>query len=191
MENITLLQKCINDNIPIIRKQTATFILSIIDSNKYKSILEIGTAYGYSCSIWLKNENIQKVVSIEKLEKNYVIAKSYLNDSRLQLLNEDAFKFDTIDKFDLIFIDGPKSNQEKLIEKYLNYLNLNGVIIIDNLYLNKFSKLDKSLLTKNQLKLINKVNNFRNWLMSNPFNCQFDLYDIDDGVGVLRRYVKK
>lgn len=190
MKTLSLLEKCLHDNIPIIREQTATFICSIINSNQYKSILEIGTAYGYSCSLWLQNWNIEKIVSLEKLKSNYEIAKSYLNDSRLQLLNIDAFEFNTQEKFDIIFIDGPKSNQEKLVEKYLNYLNPNGTMIIDNLYLKKFSELDNSLLTKNQLKLINKVNNFRNWLLNNPFNYQFDLYDIDDGVGVLRKYVK-
>lgn len=190
MSNKLLLKKCLEDNIPIIRANTSKLILDLITNNNYTSLLEIGTAYGYSCSLWTQHPNLKSIVSLEKLSSNYEIAKSFLNNEKLTLINIDAFEYKPNQKFDLIFIDGPKSNQEVLVSKYVKYLNKNGVMVIDNLYLKKFSEIDQQLLTKNQLKLINKLTNFRNWLLNNPLNLKFTLCDIDDGVGILEFYAK-
>lgn len=185
MSNNELLKRCLEDNIPIVRKQTSELILSLIDKNKSNSLLEIGTAYGYSCSLWLKINQLQKIVSLEKNFDNYSIAKKYLNDERLELINIDAFEYHPIYKFDIIFLDGPKSHQEILVQKYLNYLNENGIMVIDNLYLKKFDKLAVDKLSKNQLKLIQKIDKFKLWLQQGVVGYKFTLYDIDDGVGVL------
>lgn len=190
MSNNELLKRCLKDNIPIVRKQTSKLILSLIDKHKFNSFLEIGTAYGYSCSLWLESNQLQKIVSLEKNFGNYSIAKKYLNDERLELINIDAFEYHPKTKFDIIFLDGPKSHQEILVQKYLNYLNENGVMVIDNLYLKKFDKLALDKLSKNQLKLIQKINKFKLWLQQGIVGYKFKLYDIDDGVGVLVKNAK-
>ncbi len=48
----------------------------IIDHN-YTSYLEIGTAYGYSAAQIERNENVNRIVSVEKNEHNYKIAKNF------------------------------------------------------------------------------------------------------------------
>ena len=100
-------------------------------------------------------------MSLEKNFDNYSIAKQYLNDKRLELINIDAFEYQPMSKFDIIFLDGPKSHQEILVQKYLNYLNENGIMVIDNLYLKKFDKLAPDQLSKNQLKLVQKIDKFK------------------------------
>lgn len=185
MSNNELLRKCLEDNIPIVRKQTSELIFSLINKHKCQSLLEIGTAYGYSCSLWLEINQLQMIVSLEKNFDNYSIAKQYLNDKRLELINIDAFEYQPTHKFDIIFLDGPKSHQEILVQKYLNYLNENGIMVIDNLYLKKFDKLALDQLSKNQLKLVQKIDKFKLWLQQGIVGYKFTLYDIDDGVGVL------
>jgi predicted O-methyltransferase YrrM len=59
----------------------------------------------------------------------------------------------------MVFIDGPKSHQDVLVNKFIKQLNPNGVIVVDNIYLKKFNNL--SNLTKNQKALIDKVRSFR------------------------------
>lgn len=58
-------------------------------------------------------------------------------------------------------------------------------MVIDNLYLKKFDKLAVDKLSKNQLKLIQKIDKFKLWLQQGVVGYKFTLYDIDDGVGVL------
>lgn len=186
--NIELLNICIDNNIPIIRDKTANFILNLIDKNNYKSILEVGTAYGYSAHIWSQIQNIEKVFTIEKSNESFQIAKKYLSSYKnVFCINADAFELEINEKFDLILIDGPKSHQDILVSKYLSHLNLNGIMVIDNLFLKKISNLE--IKTKNQEKLLNKLDYFLNWLKNDlpKLNYSFTLYDFDDGVGVVRK----
>jgi predicted O-methyltransferase YrrM len=154
-----LKQKCLNDNIPIIRDNTIDLIANLITSSNYQSILELGTAYGYSAYLMslIKNANI---TTIEKDKKRYEIACNFLKHIKnIKTINDDIFIYEPIQKFDFILVDGPKSNQEDIVKKYYEYLNKNGTMVIDNIYLKKIS--EKINLTPNQQKLINKVNNFR------------------------------
>lgn len=186
--NTELLNICLNNNVPIIRDKTSNFIVDLIEKNNFKSILEIGTAYGYSAHIWSQVKNVEKVLTIEKSNDSYQIAQKYLsNYNNVICLNDDAFEFKSSEKFDLILIDGPKSHQEILVTKYLSYLNSNGIMIIDNLFLKKISSL--KIKTKNQEKLLNKLNSFLDWLKNDlpKLNCSFTLYDFDDGVGVVKK----
>lgn len=185
-KNKKLYKVCKLNNIPIIRKKTARLINSIINKNKYHSLLEIGTAYGFSCSLWIQNKNLNKIISIEKNPENHLIATKYVKDKKLTLLNDDAFQIEINDKFDLIFLDGPKNHQEVLFEKFLKILNNNGTIIIDNLLLNKFKKRDINTLNKNQRKLLEKINFFKQYL-ENHQDINFKFLDIDDGVGIVTK----
>ena len=186
-----LFELCQINKIPIIREKTAQLIFDFIINKKYQSILEIGTAYGFSTLIWNQIDSIKLIVSVEKNFENYIIASKFLtNKKKITLINDDAFNYLPNKNFDLIFIDGPKSHQDKLVEKYINYLNDNGIIVIDNLFLKKYANVQFEKLTKNQKKLLIKVNNFRNWLQNNKINFNFTLYDIDDGVGIISKYDK-
>lgn len=186
-----LFELCQINKIPIIREKTAQLIFDFIINKKYQSILEIGTAYGFSTLIWNQIDSIKLIVSVEKNFENYIVASKFLtNKKKITLINDDAFNYLPNKNFDLIFIDGPKSHQDKLVEKYINYLNDNGIIVIDNLFLKKYANVQFEKLTKNQKKLLIKVNNFRNWLQNNKINFNFTLYDIDDGVGIISKYDK-
>lgn len=186
-----LFELCQINKIPIIREKTAQLIFDFIINKKYQSILEIGTAYGFSTLIWNQIDSIKLIVSVEKNFENYTVASKFLtNKKKITLINDDAFNYLPNKNFDLIFIDGPKSHQDKLVEKYINYLNDNGIIVIDNLFLKKYANIQFEKLTKNQKKLLIKVNNFRNWLQNNKINFNFTLYDIDDGVGIISKYDK-
>ncbi|MBR2651723.1 hypothetical protein IKD48_02935 [bacterium] len=49
--NEILFELCQHDKVPIIREKTAALIFELINKNSYQSILEIGTAYGFSTLI--------------------------------------------------------------------------------------------------------------------------------------------
>jgi predicted O-methyltransferase YrrM len=146
-------------NIPIVRSKTIAYIQNLIKENGYKNVLEIGTAYGFSACAMTLCESITKIVTIEKNKNNFEIASNFLKHlNNIICINADAFLYIPNQKFDLIFIDGPKSHQDILVRKYLNYLNDKGVMVIDNIFLLKFEKLPK--LTKNQLHLVERVKEF-------------------------------
>jgi predicted O-methyltransferase YrrM len=154
-----LKQVSIKDNIPIVRDKTIDYISKYIDNHSYQSVLEIGSAYGYSALYTALHTNATSIISVEKNESNYQKCLEYARNEKIRFINDDAFTFEINQKFDVIFIDGPKSNQDKLVTKYLALLNKDGTIFIDNIYLNKFKHRD--VLTKNQKKLLEKVEAFK------------------------------
>jgi predicted O-methyltransferase YrrM len=152
-----LKELCIENSIPIIRDNTAKYIADLINDQQYKSLLEIGSAYGYSALYFY--QFIKDITTIEKNIDNFKIVSKYLTGENIVFLCADAFEYVPNKKYDVIFIDACKSHQDILVTKYLEYLNFNGVMFIDNIYLKKFDKHD--VLTKNQRNLMKKVVKFQ------------------------------
>ncbi len=172
------------NKIPLVRDNTAVYLLEQIKKYNIKSCLEIGTAFGFSAAIMGILGNVE-VVTLEKDPLRNMKAVSYLKPFKnIQCELIDCFEFYTDKKFDLIFIDGPKANQIQLFEKMINYLNDNGIVIIDNIYLNKIANLETR--TPNQEKLLEAVHEFRDYIEHlDNFKCT--IVDMDDGIAILER----
>jgi predicted O-methyltransferase YrrM len=152
--------KSVNDQIPIVRDQTISFIKETINELKATTIFEVGSAYGYSALAFSQCPCAKKIITIEKDVQRFNVAKQFLkNETKIQIVNADAFTYEPKYIYDFIFIDGCKSHQEKLVDKYLLNLKPNGKMIIDNIHLQKFKDIDQ--LTKNQKNLIKKVESFK------------------------------
>lgn len=178
---------CLENKIPIIRDRTAHFIVDFLKQKQINTLLEIGTAYGYSAAIFAENTKLEKIVSLEIDENSFELASVFLKKyPQIKLLNKDAFAANIIEKFDLIFLDGPKSHQEILVDKYINNLNKNGYFIIDNIYLNKIRNIPTNLRTPSQNNLIKKLDLFLEWVKHQK-SFKYEIIDIDDGVLVLER----
>lgn len=179
--------KSLNDHIAIVRDQTLSALTNLIKKNKTRKILEIGTAYGYSAYAMSQMPSVEQLVTVEKNYDDFVIARSNLQKCHnVCCVNASAFDYQTNQKFDLIFLDGPKSHQDVLFNKFSENLNPNGVIFIDNIYLKKFN--NRPVITKNQQKLINNVKAFRDWL-KNLSDWEVNIFDIDDGYAICRKKI--
>jgi predicted O-methyltransferase YrrM len=155
-----LLKKCNDDKVPIVRDKTLSLMKNIIISKHYTTILEIGAAYGYSAYCLSQISDVTKLVTIEKNVDSYNIANAFLHEIKtIELIDANAFDIELNSKFDFIFLDGPKSHQEKLVLKFLKHLIHGGKMFIDNIYLKKFENIESP--TKNQISLIKKVNQFK------------------------------
>ncbi len=125
------------ENVPIMQDDGIEFLTTFIIKNQVKTVLEIGTAIGYSAiKMALSSPNL-KIVSIERDEKRYLeavknIKKMQLED-RITLIFKDALDVKLEDKFDLIFIDAAKSQSIHFFEQFERNLNDRGYIVTDNL----------------------------------------------------------
>ena len=180
----------IKNDIPIMQKDGIDFLCDYIKQNNVKTILEIGTAIGYSSiRMALVNKDIN-VVTVERDEERYNeaiknIKKANLED-RIKVYLEDALYFETNDKFDLIFIDAAKAQYIKFFNKFSPNLNKKGTIISDNLLFHGFVEDIEKVRSKNLRQLVKKIIKYRKFLEENTeFNTIF--YDIGDGVAVTRR----
>ncbi|MGL5246450.1 MAG: O-methyltransferase [Mycoplasmoidaceae bacterium] len=170
----------IENNIPILRNESAEYIAKILIENKINSILEIGSGMGYSSMFFLDKKPNIEITSIEKNIDRYIFCFNSIKKENIIFLNECAFSYLPNKKYDCIFLDGPKSKQKDLFEKYSKFLNKDGFIIIDNIFLKFINK------TKKNKSLIKKAEAFKLYL--NELNgWEISIIDIDDGIAICKR----
>ena len=178
-------------NIPIMQKEGIDFLTSFIKENNIKTILEIGTAIGYSAiKMALVDENI-KIVSIERDEVRYLEAVKNINkfklENRIKLINADVFDVALNEKFDLIFLDAAKAQNIKFFKKFEENLNHQKYIITDNL---NFHGLVDSCekKSKNLRRLTDKIREYRQFLKENrDYDTRF--YNIGDGISISKKVI--
>ena len=179
------------ENVPIMQDDGIEFLTTFIIKNQVKTVLEIGTAIGYSAiKMALSSPNL-KIVSIERDEKRYLeavknIKKMQLED-RITLIFKDALDVKLEDKFDLIFIDAAKSQSIHFFEQFERNLNDRGYIVTDNLNFHGYVfKKEEEIKSKNLRALVRKIKDYHKYLEENTkFKTKF--YDIGDGISVSYR----
>ena len=191
MEELNKLKDYATENsVPIMFDEGIEFIVNYIKENDVRFILEIGTAIGYSAIKFAQINPEIRIFTIEYDIERYQKAVENITklnlDDQITVFLGDALKFDFTEKFDLIFIDGAKSQYINFFEKYKNNLSENGVFISDNLFFH--GMVDDISLTQNYstIKLIRKLKRYIDFLKANTeFETTF--YQIGDGVAVSRK----
>ena len=191
MEEISEIKAYAKENsVPIMQDAGIDFICDYIKNNDIHSVLEIGTAIGYSSIKFAKVRPDVKVTSIEIDMDRHIKAVQNVRDNNLQdritLLYGNALYVDVEEKFDLIFIDGPKAQYINFFEKFKDNLTPDGVFISDNLAFH--GMVDDLSLTHNYstIKLVKKIRKYIDFLKANTeFTTTF--YELGDGVAVTRK----
>lgn len=169
MEEMELYAK--ENNIPIMQKDGILYLTDYIKDNNIKSILEIGSAIGYSSIMMASINSDIKVTTIEKDTDRYNIAVSNINKynlgSQITIINDDACDVDIDGMYDLIFIDAAKGKNILFFEKFKNNLKDNGTIITDNLSFHGLVEDSSLIKTKNQRGIVNKIKSFIEFLDNN------------------------
>lgn len=179
------------NNIPIMQKDGIDFLTQYIKEHNIKSILEIGSAIGYSAIKMALVDSDITVTTVERDEIRYNEAikniKHFDLENRINVILQDAFDVDLNEKYDLIFIDAAKSQYIKFFEKFKHNLNETGVIISDNLDFHGLvnEKLE-NIKSRNVRGIVRKLNNYIDFLKNNT-EFKTDFYNIGDGIGISYR----
>ena len=108
--------KAQNDNIPILSNDGLLFLVETIKRKKASSVLEIGTATGFSAIAIVLLTGVT-VTSIERDEVRYLEAvnnvKAFGLEDKITLIFKDALELDIQETFDCLFIDAAKAQYEK------------------------------------------------------------------------------
>lgn len=191
MEDLSSLKDYASENsVPIMFDEGIEFIVNYIKENDVRFILEIGTAIGYSAIKFAQINPEIRIFTIEYDIERYQKAVENITklnlDDQITVFLGDALKFDFTEKFDLIFIDGAKSQYINFFEKYKNNLKEYGVFISDNLFFH--GMVENPELTQNYstIKLIRKLKRYIDFLKANT-EFQTEFYQLGDGVAVSRR----
>ena len=174
------------NDVPIIQDMGLHFLRQVIILKNVKTILEIGTAIGYSAIQMAKLG--ASVDTIEINEASYNIAlenikKANLSD-KINVYLDNALEIDLnkLKKYDLIFIDAAKAQYMNFFNRFKDLLNDKGVIVTDNLLFHGLV-LSDNIESRNLRQLVNKIKNYNTWLIE---QTDFDttIYDIGDGMAL-------
>lgn len=137
-----LEQRCLDENIPIIRPSMQKLLKVLIRSSRPGSILEVGTALGFSAILMAGcAPGDCKITTIEKYEKRIPAAKENFKraelEERIEFIEGDAADVlselaDSGRKYDLIFMDAAKGQYLNFLENVLRLLNDGGMLVSDN-----------------------------------------------------------
>ncbi|SDB19548.1 O-methyltransferase [Eubacterium oxidoreducens] len=134
-----LEQKAMDDDVPIIRKNTQSLIKTLLMLKKPVRILEVGTAVGFSALLMKESCNsIKEIVTIENYAPRIQEAKrnfeKYDKDGIIRLIEGDAMKELPLleGEFDLVFMDAAKGQYIRFLPEVTRLLKCNGLLISDN-----------------------------------------------------------
>ena len=138
-----LEERALSENVPIIRKETQGLMRFLLTFTKPTSILEIGTAVGFS-AIYMseympENSTITTIEKMEmRLEKARVNLSSSPKSDKITLLEGDALLIleelsnEKEGAFDFIFLDAAKGQYINFLPHILKLLSPKGLLISDN-----------------------------------------------------------
>lgn len=179
----------IKNNVPIMSEDTIETIKNIITVNEFHTILEVGTAIGYSTICFASTPGVTNITSIERDPVRSKIAKDNVSKSELKnisLFENDALDIEIKDKFDLIIIDAAKSQNMKFFNKFKENLNEDGIIIIDNLSFHGYVNQEERIKSRNLRQMVNKIRKFIDFLNNNEeFTVKY--IEVGDTLGVCKK----
>ena len=128
------------ENIPIIPHETVAFFRLFLQTMQPKSILEIGTAIGFSALLMAEQVPDAKIITIDRNEEMIGFAKENFArfDQRKQITLLEGDAVDLLEhieqRFDLIFMDSAKSKYIVFLPEVLKRLEVGGVVILDDIF---------------------------------------------------------
>jgi predicted O-methyltransferase YrrM len=185
-----LEEYAINNKIPIMEKEGIDFLTNFIKDNNIKSILEIGSAIGYSAIKMASINDDINITTIERDHTRYLEAikniKNFQLENQIKVINADALETTINDKYDLIFIDAAKGQYINFFEKFKQCLKDNGFIITDNLNFHGLTNNIDHIKSKNLKSLVKKINNYVDFLNNNE-EFKTDIINVGDGISISKK----
>ena len=191
-EEFEILKKdALENHIPIIMDDTLEKIKEILETEKPKRILEIGTAVGYSASCFVRYSNEDVIVDTIELDEER--AKQAIEnvkkigvDKNVNIMIGNAVEIlPTLSgKYDIVFIDAAKSKYSIFLEEGIRLIRNGGLILADNVLYKGYVMSDY-----NKHKQRTAVRNLREYIqnVTQDPNLETEILEVGDGLAVTKK----
>ena len=171
-------------HVPILHKESVVALTDYIREHQILSILEVGTAIGYSAMQMASVNPAVHVTTLERDSNRLAEATSFIieagMESQVEVFFTDALEYIPSSTFDLIFIDAGKAQYQVFFERFTPYLKPGGVVICDNYFLHG---LTVENAPKHKRTMARKLEAFKAFLTSHPYFIT-TILDVGDGLSV-------
>ena len=181
-------------DVPIMQKEGIEYLIDELNKRNAESVLEIGSAIGYSSLMMVTHVKGLHVDTIERDDTRYQEAviniKDFHQEDNITIYHEDALEFDDTllnhAPYDCLFIDAAKAQYQRFFEKYVPYLKEDGFVLVDNLDFHGMIFDIPNIKNRNTRALVRKIKRFKDWIFSNE---EYDaLYvQVGDGLCIITR----
>ena len=182
--------QALQDGVPIMADEGIDYVKRFLRNSQVTSMLEIGTAVGYSSIVFASFVEGLRIVTLENDPERYRkavenIARANLED-RITAINADARTYHLDEKFQCLFLDGPKAHNEELYKIYRDNLTDDGIIIVDDVYLYGILDDPQRKIKRRLRPLVTKLRNFREEMLSDPA-YESEYLKIGDGLLICKK----
>ena len=186
-------EEAIQDKVPIMEDEGIEYVRQYLKDHQIRSLLEIGTAVGYSSIVFASYVEDLQIVTLEKDEQRYHKALENIRQAglseRIHVILTDARQFTLDEKFDCLFLDGPKAHNGQLLKNYQKNLNENGIIIVDDVYFHGMIDGPEENVGRRLKPLVRKLKAFRETMLKDP-NYDSEYLQLGDGLLICKKKEK-
>ncbi|MHB1394664.1 MAG: O-methyltransferase [Clostridia bacterium] len=184
------MEEYANENhVPIITRDIAGLLSVIIKSAKVKSILEVGTAIGYSAiHMGLCAGEGFSIATIERNEESAAKASSFIKragmEGNIKIITGDAEELlkDVPGSFDMIFVDAAKGQYMDFMKDSIGKLKTGGLFVCDNV-LFRGMVAERSLLIRRKITIVKRLKKFLSFISSCE-SLQTTIIPMGDGMSI-------
>ena len=185
-----LKKDALENHIPIIMDDTLEKIREILETEKPKRILEIGTAVGYSASCFVRYSSPDVIVDTIELDEER--AKQAIEnvkkigvDKNINIMIGNAVEIlPTLSgEYDIVFIDAAKSKYSIFLEEGIRLIRNGGLILADNVLYKGYVMSDYN--KHKQRTAVRHLREYIKEVTENP-NLETEILEIGDGLAITR-----
>lgn len=187
-----LKARAARESVPIMADEGMEMLLATIEELRPKSILEIGTAIGYSGYRMLNAAPLAHLTTIEIDEERYTVAADTFRRAgmreRVTMHLGDCIEIVRYlnSKFDLIMLDGPKGHYCQMLPYLLPLLCDGGVLFADDVYYKGKLEVDGTIPHKHRT-IVRELRDFIDTLQHTDYLSVSIRNDIGEGILIATR----
>jgi predicted O-methyltransferase YrrM len=177
------------NHVPIITKDIAGLLAVLIKSTGVKSILEIGTAIGYSAiHMGLCAGEGFSIKTIERNEESALKAADFVKraglENNISIITGNAEEIlkDVSGSFDMIFVDAAKGQYMDFMKDSIGKLRIGGLFVCDNV-LFRGMVAERSLLIRRKITIVKRLKKFLSFISSCE-SMQTTIIPMGDGMSI-------
>ena len=170
--------------VPILHPDSVKALQELIKEHQPKTILEVGTAIGYSAMQMASVSPSTQIITIERNAEMVQLARqnieAYGFSKQITVVESEASEFVLDQPIDLLFIDAGKAQYKVMFERFSPFVTANGLVVCDNYFMHGLTVENAA---KHQRTMAKRLSEFKLFL---AHHSEFDttVFNVGDGLSV-------